>query len=202
MLFVLAMVWDPYPGDLLFARWVQELKAPGLLPSMKFLSLAGEEVPMVALNLIVVAALWIAGMRKAAVAGILVLLSAATNPLMKLIVDRERPEADMLIRATEDFSGLGFPSGHAFQSAILFGFLIYLSSMLIKRLWLRRTIQALLAFLIFAMGFSRVYVGAHWPSDVLGSLVAAVPVWLIIYLYHDNAVDFASRLMTGRPPKT
>jgi undecaprenyl-diphosphatase len=36
-------------------------------------------------------------------------------------------------------------------------------------MWLRRSVQAFLAFLILAIGVSRVYLGAHWPSDVLGA---------------------------------
>ena len=198
VLFALARAWNPYPGDLSLARSIQELDAPGLLAAMEFLSRIGEELPMGALHLIVIAALWSAGMRTASAGGLLVLLSVATNPLMKLIVDRDRPAEHLLVRATEDFSGLGFPSGHVFQSTLFFGFLIYLSSFLIKRMWLRRAAQSALAILIFAMGFSRVYIGAHWPSDVLGAIVVAVPIGIIIYLHHERVASLASRFTVVR----
>jgi undecaprenyl-diphosphatase len=90
------------------------------------------------------------------------------TPLLQWLVNRPRPPAD-LVGLNVPFRGLGFPSGHGYQSFVLFGFFIFLAGVNIGRTWLRRTVQALLALLILTIGISRVYLGAHWPSDILGA---------------------------------
>ena len=67
-----------------------------------------------------------------------------------------------------------FPSGHAVFAAAFLGALIYLLSYwgtFPDRLVLRRAIQGALALLILAIGASRVYLGVHWPSDVIGGFL-------------------------------
>ncbi|MEE8464945.1 MAG: phosphatase PAP2 family protein [Dehalococcoidia bacterium] len=85
---------------------------------------------------------------------------------LKLLVDRPRPEYHLFESVQ---SSLSFPSGHALLAVIMGGVLVYLAGRWVKLLALRRAIQIGLILMVLAMGASRVYLGVHWPSDVIGS---------------------------------
>ena len=86
--------------------------------------------------------------------------------VLKLVVDRSRPDYQMVGPLQTDPS---FPSGHALLAVMIGGVLVYLVGRSVKPLILRRTIQVALILAVLAMGASRVYMGLHWPSDVIGS---------------------------------
>ena len=99
-------------------------------------------------------------------------------PLFKLWVDRARPVfAVPLVKETS----ASFPSGHAVGSAIVFGMLAYLLIRAAPRRWL--TIVTFSSSLIALIGFSRVYLGAHWLSDVVAGLAFGlgwVALWVAV----------------------
>ncbi|MCH7736454.1 MAG: phosphatase PAP2 family protein [Chloroflexi bacterium] len=90
---------------------------------------------------------------------------------LKILVDRPRPDY-YLVDALPH--GLSFPSGHTLLAVMLGGALFYLVGLSVRPVWLRRAIQAGLFVLVIGMGASRVYLGVHWPSDVIGSYVLGV----------------------------
>jgi undecaprenyl-diphosphatase len=93
-----------------------------------------------------------------------------------------RPLAEQ-VRVTEQATGLGFPSGHAMSAALVFGTLAYLAMGGIAHITLRRAVVGVCLALILLTGYGRVYVGAHWPSDVLGGwLWGGTLLWLLITL--------------------
>lgn len=97
------------------------------------------------------------------------------NQVIKMIVRRERPIGSLV---TED--GFSFPSGHSMLSMAFYGFLIYLiHKSKIKQDYKDMLIAALSA-LIFMIGFSRIYLGVHYPSDVIGGFAITIS-YLIIY---------------------
>jgi len=100
--------------------------------------------------------------------------------LLKEVVGRARP--DYFILGSEPTS-LSFPSGHALFAIVFGGLLIILAGDLVHPVKLRRAIQIGLALLILAVGASRVYLGFHYPSDVLGSyLFGAMALLGLVWL--------------------
>ena len=90
---------------------------------------------------------------------------------MKLLIDRPRPDYQII----EPFaSGLSFPSGHSLLAVILGGLLVYLLDQWMRSVLPRRAIQAGLILVVAGLGASRVYLGVHWPSDVIGSYLLGV----------------------------
>lgn len=78
----------------------------------------------------------------------------------------------------ESPSSPGFPSGHAFGAVLFFGLVWWLAPMLARSRLACRAVRALALRLILATGYSRVLVGAHWPSDVIGGYLWGLLVLL------------------------
>ena len=91
----------------------------------------------------------------------------ALNNTVKGLVDSPRPTPD-LVRVTEDAHGLGFPSGHAMGSMLLFGAFAVLAWTELPAGRLRAVLVLICLAIVGVVGFGRVHTGAHWPSDVLG----------------------------------
>ncbi|RYZ95112.1 MAG: phosphatase PAP2 family protein, partial [Sphingobacteriaceae bacterium] len=102
------------------------------------------------------------------------LLSGAVSSLVKMLVNRPRPGANV-VRVIEETRQQSFPSGHTQFYVIFFGFIIVLMYNL-KSLpvWLRLSCTILSLLLIFTIPFSRIYLGAHWFTDVLGGFFMGI----------------------------
>lgn len=96
------------------------------------------------------------------------------NLLFKTVFHRARPDILPLVQA----SGYSYPSGHSMVSAAFYGYLIYLCAVHFKRPW-KQIVPAGLSLLILAIGISRIYLGVHYASDVIGGFLAGFS-WLII----------------------
>jgi membrane-associated phospholipid phosphatase len=97
------------------------------------------------------------------------------DELLKHIIRRPRPPYALAILHGYSFS---FPSGHAMASLIAYGMIAYLLAVFwAKRWWLRVGIVATAAILILSIGVSRLYLGVHYFSDVVGGYAAGV-IWL------------------------
>ena len=101
------------------------------------------------------------------------------NRILKFIIARPRPEILRLV--PED--GYSFPSGHAMVSMGFYGFLIYLICKNIKNKKVKYPLIAFLGLLILFIGISRIYLGVHYFTDVLGGFVIAI-LYLILFIKH------------------
>jgi len=102
--------------------------------------------------------------------------SASLNSAVKRIVERPRPDGDFAILSTPDT--WSFPSGHAYLAAAVCGGWLLLAGTLPGQWWGRAVTVVSLALILLA-GFSRIWLGAHWPTDVLGAWLLAALVLLL-----------------------
>lgn len=98
------------------------------------------------------------------------------NQILKNIVQRPRPIGYRLI----DESGYSFPSGHSMISAAFYGLIIYFIWKNVKNKKIKNISCILLSFLIVFIGLSRIYLGVHYASDVLGGFMISI-AYLIIF---------------------
>lgn len=109
----------------------------------------------------------------------------AVNLVLKFLFGRERPGEAKEIEVF-DFSlnipSYSFPSGHTMRSTILICFLMFLMYLYIRNSSVRVALYAISIVLMFAVGLSRVFLDAHFVSDVLGALTISV-AWFCAVLY-------------------
>src|SRR5207244_432908 len=145
---------------------------------------------VLALGLIVLAAilLWILYLRLEALMVIAVsAISAILYSLIKLIVARPRPSAS-LVEIIQASSGSSFPSGHVMSYVAFWGLLFSFAVILFKgKHWWRTALLIISALFVVLVGPSRIYLGDHWASDVLGAYLLgfiwlAMSLWLYLYV--------------------
>lgn len=100
------------------------------------------------------------------------------NTILKNIFSRERPIELMLIEE----SGFSFPSGHSMVSMSFYGFLIYLIWQTKIERRLKIIISILLGLIIITIDISRIYLGVHYASDVIGGFCISL-IYLIFFTY-------------------
>ena len=96
---------------------------------------------------------------------------------IKNLVQRPRPPQALI---TE--SGFSFPSGHAFVAIVFYGFLLYLIINFFENKTIRKLAIFFIPLIILAIGYSRIYLGVHWYSDVLAGYFFGV-IWLLIVIF-------------------
>ena len=101
---------------------------------------------------------------------------------LKNIYQRPRPE---ILHLVEE-KGFSFPSGHSLAVTIMVGTLIVIFSQRIKNQDWRKVVQILLGFYILCVLVSRVYLGVHYPSDVLASLCLGLGILFIEFPFYDK----------------
>ena len=109
-------------------------------------------------------------------------LSGILIVTFKNIYQRPRPE---ILHLVEE-KGFSFPSGHSLAVTIMVGTLIVIFSQRIKDMLWKRIVQILLGFYLLSVLVSRVYLGVHYPSDVLASLCVGLGVLFIEFPFYDK----------------
>ena len=105
------------------------------------------------------------------------------NQLLKRILQRPRPTEYRIIEE----SGYSFPSGHSMISMAFYGYLIYLIYKYVENKNVKWILISLLSILICLIGISRIYLGVHYASDVLGGFLISIS-YLVIYISAVNNV--------------
>ena len=102
--------------------------------------------------------------------------------LLKNVYQRPRPTIQHLVEE----GGFSFPSGHALASTLVVGALVIIVSQRVKNRHLRHSLQVLLMVFILTIMTSRVYLGVHYPTDVLGSLFLGLGMLHTEFPYYDK----------------
>ncbi|GAC1300079.1 MAG: hypothetical protein NVSMB27_40420 [Ktedonobacteraceae bacterium] len=194
----------PYPFDLSTTQTVQNLGTPSwLLAMINFPSVLNDPIPSaVALSMWVVGMLLISLVRRVrrlpaltwVMAAVFLLLtvmsSAGLNVVLNEMVARPRPDprADHIHLYTQLVPFPTYPSGHTEHDVAYYGFLLYLSFTKPVREWRYHWVllpfQLYAVYDILAIGYSRIYEGDHWLTDVLGGYLEGVLyLFFFIFLY-------------------
>jgi undecaprenyl-diphosphatase len=176
-----AAVSSRFPADLAIAECVQSVDGFG--PVAAFVNAAGDFPAVLAVTLLSIGWLFWTGRFMEASFVVLSFIPRAIRNAISALVARPRPDPDIL-QVRDEAAGSSFPSGHVVGALVLYGLLFYLIGITVPKRGLRMLLQLLFAFVILAAGPSRVYVGVHWPSDILGGyLYGALALSLLILGY-------------------
>lgn len=174
----------------------QGMESPGMTGVMKFITTIGSGGPVVAITIAIMLFLFfVLKHRKELILFVFVLAgSEALNVVLKTLFHRERPTIHRLIPE----SGFGFPSGHSMGAFSLYGMLAFLLWKHIPVWWGRTLLILAACAFILAIGISRIYLGVHYPSDVLAGYLAS-GFWMgaSIWAYQNYAEYGISKIRTS-----
>ena len=180
-----AALVETLPGDKAITTSFQNADATWFETTMRTVTRFGGTVPMLgilALGAIILSrrshlqyALGLPGLA----------IGLALVPFMKEFVDRPRPTVD-LVSVLSNVGGQSFPSGHAFMSITVLGALFYLAGYICGPSKLAvYVLRTVLVLGILAIGASRVYLGVHWTSDIVGGyLIGGLLLFAAIHLFN------------------
>jgi undecaprenyl-diphosphatase len=147
----------------------QGVQVEGTSTTVEVMNTLGQWHVLIAIGAIVALILVAFGRRRDALFAIVpVAVAQLANVGLKFMFSSPRPTTDY-VAVADPAPGFGFPSGHTMTTVVLIGSLAYILLRQTDCRWRRAGIASFVVLVALAMGFSRVYVGAHWPSDVLGA---------------------------------
>jgi membrane-associated phospholipid phosphatase len=177
--------------DLQITRSIQLIHFPSFALLMDVVSWAGFGPQVTIITGLIVLLIYALGLQWEAVMAIIAaLFSAAINVLVKDLIGRPRPTADLVnvVARLQDYS---FPSGHVMYYLGFLGFIGFLVFSLLKPSLKRSLLLVIIGIPVVLIGVSRIYLGEHWASDVLGSyLLGSLTLVSIIQFYRWGKTRF------------
>jgi undecaprenyl-diphosphatase len=177
----------PFPGEVDFSRSIQALQLPGwFFGVVMFYSTINDIPPSIgAAVVLVIFMLIMRWWQQGIFFALTIMVANGIDALLGDFVGRPRPTPN-LIHVHTKLVFNSFPSGHTEHDTVFYGFLLYLSLLKPVREWKYKWF--LVPFQIFAVsailmiGFSRLYEGEHWVTDVLGGYLSGT-VWLFLAIF-------------------
>ncbi|MBI4039616.1 phosphatase PAP2 family protein [Candidatus Daviesbacteria bacterium] len=177
--------WNEFfPIDPVISQQIQSINLPYFNSLMEITTVIGNLTG----TLLIIALISLALLaRKKIQESIFFLVATATSELsvsvIKELVARPRPDGG-IVYILGDINGLSFPSSHVTNYIVIFGLISIFIHQYTQNNWLRHGILAVFILLIALGGLSRIYLGVHWPSDVLGGyFYGSLLLTIYSYLY-------------------
>ncbi len=152
---------------------------------MRGVSMLGEQSIGLALLFGLALPLWGFGYRRECLLLVSTLVVEVINLPIKELIGRVRPDESLVQVLYQGSTGTSFPSGHAVRFMVFFGALIYMTPNIIRSIIWVRLVRVCLIILILLGGVSRIYLGAHWTSDVAGGYLYGA-FYLALIVLADN----------------
>jgi undecaprenyl-diphosphatase len=166
--------------DVAVTRYLQMLDTKGLSKAARWLTFLGNGATIIPLG---IAALVVAGFAKRGTEGIYLmasLISLPLNVILKNIFDRKRPGEEHVRVYPGPRWGFSYPSGHSMGTAAFYGFLAFLVWLHLGSSPARIPLAVVLALIPIGTGLSRIYLGAHWFSDVVAGWTGGLLVLITL----------------------
>ncbi|SNT56232.1 undecaprenyl-diphosphatase [Bacillus sp. OK838] len=159
---------------------VQGLESPLLTSIMKFFTYIGSTSALIILSLFILFFLYkvLKHRLELILFSAVIIGSPLLNLMVKLFFRRARPDLHRLI----EIGGYSFPSGHAMNAFSLYSILTFLLWRHITAKWARVLLILFSMSMILSIGISRIYLGVHYPSDIIAGYLAggfwiAISIW-------------------------
>jgi len=192
----LAHEFATFHGDITASLWVQGIDFPPFTLLMRAVSFLGRAIPVsITIALLAASLLFLRRIREAFFIVILPATAGLANELTKALVDRPRPGG------TVDMGVNSFPSGHTTYAMVICSCVFFLAPRVLKWPVAVRITQILMVLFIALMGISRVFLEAHWPSDVLGGLLLGALILapgIFMYKYYVEGDQIESEVEDAR----
>lgn len=159
-----------FPGDMSITARLQKQKNPWFRGFLYWVSEIGFWQFSVPQSIGVAGIFWALRFRLEAIFILLTTSSNILNALVKRLIKRPRPTKE-LVTVVRVLNEPSFPSGHVMHYTNFYGLLIYLLATNWRSGRLRNVLITICTILIICIGPSRVYLGAHWPSDVMAGYI-------------------------------
>jgi undecaprenyl-diphosphatase len=167
---------ERFQFDQVIIQYVTNIRNDTLTEIMKFITFLGSQTILTIL--LIGSLIWLIVKRKNYWGAIFYLIAVAGGGLLNLGLKhwfgRIRPEDSLVVE-----QGFSYPSGHAMGSLIYYGFLAYLVLRSQRGNPLKILLGSSFIAITLFIGFSRIYLGVHYPSDVLAGFSAGI-VWLLL----------------------
>ena len=152
-----------------------KLMSSGMTNFMLFMSHLGSAITLIVLTIAFI--LLLKNKTNSKFIAINLVLVFVINRILKLVIARPRPEVLQIVQE----SGYSFPSGHSMVATGFYGFLIYLIYKEVKNKKIKYPLIVFLSILILLIGISRIYLGAHYATDVIGGCIIGA-VYLAFFI--------------------
>jgi len=172
--------------DQAIQSWVHGFARPMLTEVMKTLSWIGSPFVLVPAVTLAAGLMWWQRRKDSAVlVAAAALGGVALDEVMKLHFKRLRPDVPWAFVHEHSFS---FPSGHSVMAIVMYGVIVYKTHGRLRSKWAKSALVVGAVVMVAGIGVSRVYLGVHYPSDVLGGYFVGA-VWLAAVIGSDMWVD-------------
>jgi membrane-associated phospholipid phosphatase len=170
--------------DLQITKAIQMINYQPFSMLMVIVSWPGFSPQSVIIPALIILAIYVFGLHwEALMALIAAVFSTAVNILVKDLVQRARPGAN-IVNVIDTLNSYSFPSGHVMFYLGFFGFIGFLAFTLLKPSLKRSFLLALFGSFIILIGASRIYLGEHWASDVLGAYLLGTLTLVVILQFY------------------